>query len=253
MSFGAVIHRFSAVTSTNDTARELARAGAEHGTAVTADEQTRGRGTKGRTWHSPAGLGLYVSFVLRPGDGPEIRAALGLLPLAAGVAAVEAVRASAGVDVKLKWPNDLVRGRRKAGGILTEAVFQGEAPSFAVVGIGINVNQTEEDFPPEIGALATSLRLMTGREQSREGLLGELCRALESWYNALIRGPREAVVRAAEGRMAFAPGRRVRLSTGTAGLAGAYLGLDPEGRLRVDGPCGAVTVAFEEVRALDWD
>jgi BirA family biotin operon repressor/biotin-[acetyl-CoA-carboxylase] ligase len=234
MSFGAVIHRFSAVTSTNDTARELARAGAEHGTAVTADEQTRGRGTKGRTWHSPAGLGLYVSFVLRPGDGPE-------------------TRASAGVDLKLKWPNDLVRGRRKAGGILTEAVFQGEAPSFAVVGIGINVNQTEEDFPPEIGALATSLRLVTGREQSREGLLGELCRALESWYNALIRGPREAVVRAAEGRMAFAPGGRVRLSTGTAWLAGAYLGLDPEGRLRVDAPGGAVTVAFEEVRALDWD
>ncbi|MBE3131017.1 MAG: biotin--[acetyl-CoA-carboxylase] ligase, partial [Acidobacteria bacterium] len=137
MPLGTIVHRRECVASTNDTARELALAGADHGTAVVAGEQTRGRGTKGRVWHSPPGLGLYASFILRgPAAGPV--PFLHLLPLAAGLAASDAVLAAAGAAVRLKWPNDLVHDGKKLGGILSEGVSGGPAGDFAVVGVGIN-------------------------------------------------------------------------------------------------------------------
>ncbi len=114
MPFGTAVHRLESVASTNDAARDLAQAGAAHGTAVVAREQSRGRGTKGRAWHSPAGLGLYASFIIRgPGGGPV--PSPHLLPLAAGLAASDAIAAGAGIEVRLKWPNDLVLGGRKVG------------------------------------------------------------------------------------------------------------------------------------------
>ncbi len=188
MTIGNDIRRFESLPSTNDTARELARAGAAHGTVVVADAQTRGRGTKGRSWHSPRGLGLYASFILR-WDGPDgFRAPFSLLPLAAGLAAADAVRDAAGLEARLKWPNDLVHGRKKLGGILTEAVFAAGRPGFAVVGVGLNVNHGEADFPGGIRETATSIRLATGHESDREALLASLCLGLERWYNPLVQG-----------------------------------------------------------------
>jgi BirA family biotin operon repressor/biotin-[acetyl-CoA-carboxylase] ligase len=253
MAFGIILHRLDSVTSTNDAARALARVGAEHGTAVVAEEQTRGRGTKGRSWHSPRGRGLYVSFILRWNDPEEFGGSFPLLPLAAGLAAADAVLDSAGVSPGLKWPNDLVWEKKKLGGILTESVFRDKGPGFAVVGIGVNVNHAAVDFPGDLAGTATSLLLITGRPTDRERLLSGLCRSLESWYNSLIHGGRDGVIRSYEDRMAFSPGSRVRVSTTRADVTGIYRGLAPEGHLRLEREGPPLLVSFEEIQGLDWE
>lgn len=250
MPIGAVVHRPERVASTNDAARALALEGAEHGTAVLAGEQTRGRGTRGRTWHSPAGLGLYASFVLRgPGGGPF--PLLHLLPLAAGLAAADAVRAEAGIEVRLKWPNDLVADGKKLGGILCEGVSGGAGGDFAVVGVGLNVGHRPDDLPAEIRPRATSLRMEGAGRATVDGLFDGLCRALDCWYNALARGDAAAVVRAFEARLAFPPGAPVRAVTAAGPVAGTCRGLDAEGRLVVQRADGAGTVVLDAVLELD--
>jgi BirA family biotin operon repressor/biotin-[acetyl-CoA-carboxylase] ligase len=253
MTLGTVIHRLDSVPSTNDVALRLVRDGAAHGTVVAAEEQTRGRGTKGRGWHSPRGRGLYASFILRWDDPRGLEETFALLPLAAGLAAAEAVLQSAGVEALLKWPNDLVHGRRKLGGILTEAVFRAGAPGHAVVGIGINVNHEETDFPEELRDTATSVRLITGRPGDREGLLARLCQTLDSWYNSLSRGARDEVVRAYQDRMVFRPGAQVRVETSRGAIRGAYRGLTAQGRLRLDRAGRQEFLSFEEIQSLDWE
>ena len=151
---------FSAVTdSTNNDALEAARSGRAGGSVYFADEQRAGRGRGDHAWHSAAGEGLYVSVLLRP----QIPAArLPLLPLAAGLAAADAIRERLGLEVDLRWPNDLLIGARKAGGILVEAQSEDSGVAFAVVGIGINVHQ--RSFDPDLSTAGTSLDLEAGPE-----------------------------------------------------------------------------------------
>jgi BirA family biotin operon repressor/biotin-[acetyl-CoA-carboxylase] ligase len=249
MPFGTTVHRLESVASTNDAARDLAQAGAAHGTAVVAREQTRGRGTKGRAWHSPAGLGLYASFIVRgPGGGPV--PSPHLLPLAAGLAASDAIAAGAGIEVRLKWPNDLVFGGRKLGGILSEAVTGSAGGDFAVVGAGINVGHGPGDFPPELRDAATSLRIAGGAAVAVDALFDGLCRALDSWYNALARGEKGRIVAAAEARLAFPPGEPVRITTDAGAFTAVCRGLDPEGRLVVEREGAAGTIVLDAVLGL---
>jgi len=250
MPIGAIVHRLDSVSSTNDAARALALDGAAHGTAVIAWEQSRGRGTKGRTWHSPPGLGLYASFILRgPGGGPVPFPHL--LPLAGGLAASDAVLAAAGIEVRLKWPNDLVHGGKKLGGILTEGVTGAAGGDFAVIGMGVNVGHGPMDFPAELRASSTSLRLAGGRAATVESLFDGLCPALDCWYNALARGEKELVVRTFEARLAFPPGASVRVTAAAGAFVGICRGLDAEGRLVVEraGPAG--TAVLDTVLDLD--
>ena len=142
--------------STNTDALNAGRTDAPHGSSYFADEQSLGRGRGNHGWHSPAGEGLYVSVLLRPQWAAR---RLPLLPLAAGLAAAQAVSAAAGLTIDLRWPNDLLIGSRKVGGILVEAKTEGDRVAFAVVGIGINVHQTE--FDPGLATAGTSLALET--------------------------------------------------------------------------------------------
>jgi BirA family biotin operon repressor/biotin-[acetyl-CoA-carboxylase] ligase len=249
MSFGAVVHRFDRLASTNDEARALALRGDPHGAAVVAGEQTGGRGTKGRGWHSHAGLGLYASFILRgPGGGavplPH------LVPLAAGLAGADAVLEAAGLATALKWPNDILHDGKKLGGILSEGVGAGAPGGFVVVGIGINVGHGPADFPPELRATATSIRLAGGRGATVEGVWAALCRTLERWYNVLARGDKEAVIGAFASRSAFPPGTAVRVETAAGTFDAVYQGLDPDGRLVVR-PGGAAPVVLDAVLRLE--
>ena len=161
---GIAVRYFPELASTNDTAAALAAAGAADGTVIIAERQTAGRGRRGRTWNSPAAMGLYLSVVLRGRQPPVVT-------LLAGVAVAEAVRETTGVPAELKWPNDVVvevagdgvagQGRRKVAGILTEALPQGRAgDGGAVIGIGVNVGARA--FPPELTDRAAALEALVG-------------------------------------------------------------------------------------------
>jgi len=249
MPFGAIVHRFETVASTNDEARALALAGAGHGTAVLAREQTLGRGTKGRAWHSPAGLGLYASFILRGPEGGAVPS-VHLVPLAAGLAASDAILETAGLETRLKWPNDILCRGKKLGGILSEGVGAGAAGGFVVVGIGLNVGAGADDLPPDLRATATSLRLAGGRDTTVEALWAALCRTLERWYNVLARGDKEAVVGTFASRSAIPVGTAVRIETAGGVFEADYRGLDPEGRLVVSRR-GAGPVVLDAVLRLE--
>lgn len=159
------IHYFDTIDSTNTQAKIMAAAGAPHGTVLIADCQTGGRGRMGRSFHSPAGTGVYMSMILRP-DCPAQN--LMHLTCAVAVAAADGIQNAVGLHPGIKWTNDLVIGQKKLGGILTELSLDNAGNvEYAVVGIGINCNQTSDSFPSEIKNIATSLRLCTGKQVDR--------------------------------------------------------------------------------------
>ncbi len=180
---GKKIYYYPSLASTNDLAKDLARSGSEEGTLVVAEEQTGGKGRLGRTWHSPPYKGLLFSLILRPAVEPRVVAQVTMV---AAVALACAVKKTSGVPCGIKWPNDLLAGSRKFGGILTELSAEMDRVSFLVVGAGINVNQEEGDFPPSISNAATSLKLETGRHVDRVRLLKTSLCELERWYTAWL-------------------------------------------------------------------
>jgi BirA family biotin operon repressor/biotin-[acetyl-CoA-carboxylase] ligase len=161
-----ILIRLESCLSTNDEAKRLARQGAPGGTAVVAGAQTAGRGTRGRFWHSPPGLGLYMSIIIRP-PIPDLVG----LPMRAALAVRGAVRAAPRGAAAGEPPNDLVIGGRKLGGILCESAFEGGGPEFAIVGVGLNVDHGPEDFPPELAGTAVSLRMVLDRRIDSASLI----------------------------------------------------------------------------------
>ena len=200
-------------TSTNDRARELAATGAPHGTLVTAEEQTAGRGRQGRTWVAPAGSSLLLSLVLRETDA--------LLPLRAGLAVADL----AGAAALVKWPNDVLLDGRKVAGVLVEARPQ---EGWAVLGIGVNAALDIDELPPELRETAGTLG-RTDLEAALSELLEHLDRRLAE--------PAEATLRALSDRDALL-GRPLAW----AGGEGTGAGIDAHGRLRVSLPGGDETV-----------
>lgn len=247
MTIGTTIQRFSTCPSTNDLAKEMARKGAAEGTVVVAESQTEGRGTKGRSWHSPRGGGLYASVILRPR-----RPDLSLLPLLAGVACREAVREAAGVETALDWPNDIVWKGRKIGGILCEGEYLGNSVSFAVLGIGLNVGQKTTDFPSSLRSTAGSLRLASGREVDRASLEKALWPALDRWFSAWTHGRREELVGAYEAGLVLRAGDAVTVRSDGGSRRGVYLGVDLQARLRVEVGGEPVLFSPAEIQAIDY-
>jgi BirA family biotin operon repressor/biotin-[acetyl-CoA-carboxylase] ligase len=242
--FGKRIHHFFKIDSTNRVAMDLGHAGEPEGTIVIAEEQTAGRGRAGHSWHSERATGLYFTVLLRPRISP-VQASL--LTMMAGLSAFSAIRAQNDFEPDLKWPNDILVGGKKLGGILTEMHAEPNQVRFVIVGIGINVNQ--EKFPADLSAIATSLRVETGRPQSRLELLVKLLREFETDYNQFITNGPENVVRNFESASSFTRGERVRVTNGPEGYAGVTDGLSPEGFLRVrpDGRGESITVIAGDV------
>jgi len=226
MTIGKIVHKLARCASTNDAARSFADDGFEEGMVVLADEQTAGRGTKGRSWFSPPGQGLYLSVILRPD-----RRAVPLIPLVAGLAAREAVASSTGLEAGLEWPNDIIWRGRKLGGILCESSWSGSHFNYVILGMGLNVGQRRKDFPDELRQTAVSLRLALGRPSDREALLAALYPALGRWYDVLGRGGGDRICRAAERAMGLRRGARVSLETPAGPESGTFLGFRPDGSL----------------------
>jgi BirA family biotin operon repressor/biotin-[acetyl-CoA-carboxylase] ligase len=230
--------------STQERAFALAEEGAADGTCVVADRQTEGRGRRGRGWDSPAGAGIWCSLVLRPPPGPE--AAGPLLVAATAVAAAEAIGGTAGLRVLLRWPNDLLAGERKVGGVLLETRDFDPAAPLCVLGLGLNVSQAREEFPAELRGAATSLRAETGREPDRTAVLAAVVESLDAW-----RSRTAAEVEAAYRARAAFLGREVALLEGDAPRAGVLEDVSPRGGvvLRLPGG-GRRVVRAEHAREL---
>ena len=235
--FAGKLHFSRTTQSTNSDGLAAARSGAPHGSVYLADEQTAGRGRGDHAWHSTAGEGLYVSILLRP----QIPAArLPLLPLAAGLAAADAIHAVSGLALDLRWPNDLLIGPRKTGGILVEAGNGSKRRPHAVVGIGVNVHQ--RSFPPDLATPATSLDIAAGRRIGRQPLLIALLKSLQQEGLALANVDLARTIPArVEQASTWARGRRV-LVHGPQACIGVTAGLDEHGFLLVETAGGLITV-----------
>jgi len=236
---GAIEH-FETLGSTSDHLRSRAREGAPQWSVALADEQTAGRGRHGRSWVSPRG-GLYLSVLLRP-DLPAERGAL--LPLAVAVAACEAVD-ELGLRAQIKWPNDLVIGDRKLGGILVEATSDGGRLESAIIGIGINLELGEDEraLPPELRRASASLRAETGRAVAPVDAAAAVLARLTAWYAALGRDERGRMLSAWRERSASWWGSTVEVRCGESVLRGTARDIDDRGALLLDLPDGS-TVAL---------
>ena len=239
--FAGKVKHLKTVGSTNAMLLEEAAAGTADGTVLVADEQTTGRGRGGHNWHSVVGDGLYVSVLVRL--TLPMREAL-WISLATGLAAQSAIRQATGLAVDIRWPNDLLLGGKKCGGILVETALEDAVLRYAVIGIGVNVNHAA--FPEELAALATSLRMESGSEQRRAGLLIALLRALDREMMLLEEislgedGLSETTLlrRFAEAS-SWVRGKRVNVPE-QGGYTGVTAGLDEHGFLRVAGDDGVL-------------
>jgi BirA family biotin operon repressor/biotin-[acetyl-CoA-carboxylase] ligase len=242
--FPARLHHFPTAESTNTLLFEAAANGAPEGAVYLADEQTVGRGRGGHTWHSAPGplgepAGLYLSVLAKP--ALHLREAL-WISLATALALHSAIKATTGLSIDIRWPNDLLLPQpggpgKKLGGILVEAsVNPGEDPllRYAVIGIGLNINH--ESFPPELAPIATSLRLATGQQQSRNALLIAILRALDLELTQLEAHDPDLLARFTAAST-WVRGKRVRVPE-QGGYTGTTAGLDPRGYLLVDADDG---------------
>ena len=201
------LRHFASLDTTMREAAVLATHGAASGTAVIADEQTAGQGRHGHAWHSEPGLGLYVSILLRP-DLPASSAPT--LTIALGLATQEAISAATGLACDLRWPNDIMVNGKKVAGILAQLI-----DGAAIAGIGVNCNHTA--FPDHLAAEATSLRLESGRDQSRERLLIDLLPAVDRYAAMLAeRGP-GPILDLFSRRSSYASGKRVTVGATSIG------------------------------------
>ena len=238
------LYWYPTTDSTNTRAKELALQGAPHGTVLVAGGQTEGRGRMGRSFTSPAGMGVYLSVILRPNCTPN---QLMHLTCAAAVAAAQAVEAISGVVPAIKWTNDLVANGKKLGGILTELGLNSHGTvDYAIIGIGINCCQKPEDFPPELQDMATSVSALGGRSTSTAELTAALICSLWQIDKGLLAA-KATLIQAYKDRC-MTIGQDVVLVQGDQRQYGRALDLDDDGGLIVKFSDGQVrTVTFGEI------
>lgn len=223
------------VDSTNNFAKQLAAANAPEGTAVLARVQESGRGRLGRSFSSPADMGIYLSLILRPDAKPE---QLLHLTAAAAEAAAEAIEQQTGLHTGIKWVNDLTVGGKKLAGILTELSVELESgrAEYIVVGIGVNCCQTKENFPPELREIATSIYMQTGKLPDCNALAAEILRALSRLSETLLT-EKETWMECYAARCVTL-GKQVRVLGPQGAKEATALALDSNGALQVEYPDG---------------
>jgi BirA family biotin operon repressor/biotin-[acetyl-CoA-carboxylase] ligase len=253
----------ASVPSTMDVAAALAADGAAHGVVVAAEEQTAGRGRRGSTWSSPPGAGLYFSLIARPSAFAKASASatatadrsadkqvptpksqaptLSLLTLAAGVGVREGIAAASGLSADLKWPNDVMVGRRKLAGILAEGLAIGTSHQAIVIGVGVNVQPAA--YPPDVAARATSIEGELGRAVNRDALFAAILDALWHRLATLEESPGD-ILQAWRAASPSAIGTRIEWE----GRAGLTNGIDDTGALLVQTTAGVERIIAGELR-----
>ncbi len=243
------LYWYDSVDSTNTRAKELAKAGAPHGTVIIAATQTEGRGRMGRSFSSPCGMGVYLSVILRPDCKPE---KLMHLTCAAGVAACKAIQQTSGICPDIKWANDLIWNRKKLGGILTEmSIGAAGTVDFAIIGIGINCCQKTADFPKLLQHMAISLQEATGTVCSPARLTAALTESLYDMDHALFSKKDELMAFYRHHCMTL--GQEISLLKGDTIRHGTALDIDADGGLLVrfsDGIVESVCSGEVSVRGM---
>jgi BirA family biotin operon repressor/biotin-[acetyl-CoA-carboxylase] ligase len=233
---GSNLMFYNTVASTNAVCVELAHKGSKEGLVIIADEQTSGRGRLGRKWVSPAGKNLYMSVLLIPPISPRDAT---ILTLMSGVACCIALRKLLLIPIHLKWPNDLILNDKKIGGILTEISADMDKISYAVIGVGININADIEDFPEEVRQIATSVKKETGSQFRRTEIAAEVLKEFDRWYENLLTNGKKDIL--AEWRDCSSTiGRKVKVTIGNQVFKGIAEEIDQEGLLIMKLPDGSI-------------
>jgi BirA family biotin operon repressor/biotin-[acetyl-CoA-carboxylase] ligase len=250
---GHVLFTRTEVESTNDEVWDLAQQGADEGACVVADAQSRGRGRQGRGWHTAPGKGLALSVLLHAGCDPPRSPAeasrYGTAPLVAGVALALAFDAL-GIEARLKWPNDLLMGGRKVSGLLAEGRRTADGVDCVVLGLGVNVAQSTEDFPAELRALATSIALQ-GRPVAREYVAAAFLNALEPLWDEHQEGDARQALDLWRERAAFW-GRPVTVDSPAGRIEGTARDLDDRGGLVIAPASGPPITVYAGDLQVSW-
>ena len=240
---GWPLYYYPEIASTNDEAFRLGIAGAPEGIAIIADSQTKGKGRLQRVWHSPPGSNIYTSILLRPNFSPDQAPQISI---AVGVAVAETLGRYCPGLVQLKWPNDVLLNQKKVSGILAQMKASADGIDFVVLGIGINVNIGNNQFPQDIQAMATSLAIEEGREIDRQELIIRLYENIAKWYKELTQRGFEAIKKK---WLNFAPmiSQDVQIMFQDELVSGKALGLDDDGSLII------LTVNNETIKIIAGD
>lgn len=235
------------VDSTNNRARVLASEGYPEGTIVVAETQTAGRGRRGRSWYSPDSQGIYVSLILRPTLPLKEISRISLL---AAVAVAETLETELNLPARIKWPNDILVNSKKICGILSEAVTDTDGIEYVVIGIGININNQEQEFPGDFRTAATSARAEYERACSRVQVLRGLLASFERHYLNLLNGNFTQTLE--KGRsLSMVIGQKLRLDTINGFVEGQAIDIDDNGFLLVRDQSGIIhTIMSGEITIM---
>lgn len=226
---GKNIVYFDEIDSTNNRAKELGEKDGAHGTLFVADRQVAGKGRRGRVWESPKGISIYMTILLRP-DLIPTKAPMLTLVMAQSVA--EGIREVTGMETGIKWPNDIVMNKKKVCGILTEMSTQMDYINYIVIGIGINVQN--EAFPEEIGEVATSLRIESGKKQNRAAIIEAVWEEFEKYYDIYLKTEDMQGLVGEYNRKLANMNQQVRVLDPKDPYEGTARGITPKGELIVD-------------------
>ncbi|RLL48227.1 biotin--[acetyl-CoA-carboxylase] ligase [Oceanobacillus piezotolerans] len=232
--------------STQILAHELAQGHAQHGTVVVAGEQTQGRGRMDHTWESSKEKGIWMSFILRPEIAPNQAPQLTLL---AATVLAEVLRRDVGVVPMIKWPNDLLINRKKCAGILTEMQAEQDQIWYVVLGMGINVNHTLDDFPKDLHSRATSLKLETDKTWEIRDLIQKILVTFERTYNTYLDNG-FSVIKERWEKDGFRIGEQIKIKTLRDKWEAPFLGIAEDGALQTKTPNGEETKLYSA--EIDW-
>lgn len=228
-NLGRDIHLYDKLESTQIEAHRLVANGSGHGTLVIAERQTSGRGRMGRPWHSPAGLGIWMSLVVTPQLSLSFAPQITLLT---AVALCRTIRKNYQVDIGIKWPNDLLIKGRKVSGILVESSGEDERIRYMVIGVGIGCNLETEDYPEELREIATSLTIESGVRIDRTQLIASFLQQFEKLYGLYLEQG-FAPIRTLWESLSVSLHKPIRILSGGDWIEGVALGIDEMGALIV--------------------
>jgi len=238
---GREVHYFEVVDSTQTIAHKLAQEGAPHGTIVIGEEQTAGRGRMSRPWESAKGTGIWMTIILRPDVSPQQASSFTLVVAVAVTMAIKSLYPH--VEPAIKWPNDLLIRGKKCTGILTEMQAEADVVQALLVGIGINANQLEDDFSPDIANIATSLRIAAGEEINRAALVATILQYLEQFTELFVQDGFASIKELWE-QMSCTIGQRIEVTTIRERFEGIASGITDEGVLQLTQSDGTIRTIY---------